>query len=141
MNQYGRQARTWWQMYRPQAFAELTDPDKYFTDLGQQAETMVNTLSMDIEAKWKVNSRDDFWERLGLMNNARRSAEETVMDQLVYELPKEIDPIDDEDDDPNWISPAQEAWLEYLEWEEAETVKEDQATAKQIRAMLAQQTD
>jgi hypothetical protein len=41
MNHYGAQAMRHWRSHLPTRFAQITDPETFFTDLGEQVETEV----------------------------------------------------------------------------------------------------
>ncbi|GAA2836379.1 hypothetical protein ACFQ0M_48970 [Kitasatospora aburaviensis] len=85
MNEYGRTAWRYWQTYRPQALAELPNPQAYFTDLGDQAEEMEASLWLDLQEAALAEARtEDYEERLGLSNMARMQAQEMVRTELIY---------------------------------------------------------
>lgn len=101
MNQYGEQAMNYWKTRRPTAYAKLDDPTAYFTNLGNQALNQIDQLAGGIETRHKpaIPTRETYWDQVGRIRAARMSAEEIVMQQLVYELEPEID---EDDGPPDW---------------------------------------
>ena len=45
MNQYGTRAKEHWQHHRPQAYAALTNPEEYFTQMGEEIATAIAFLA------------------------------------------------------------------------------------------------
>jgi len=131
MNQYGEQALNYWKTRRPTAYANLNDPTGYFTNLGEQALNQINQLADRIETRHKPANPDQqtYWEQVGRIRAARISAEEIVMQQLVYELEPETN---EDDGPPDWrdeylteTTRLQEQMLDDLERMEAEEDERD----------------
>ena len=48
MNHYGAQAMRHWQSHLPTRFTQITDPETFFTELGEQVETEVEELTFQL---------------------------------------------------------------------------------------------
>ncbi|PJN21148.1 TnpV protein [Kitasatospora sp. CB02891] len=85
MNEYSRTAWRYWRVYRPQALADLPEPEAFFTNLGDQAEELETSLWLDLqEAALAESGTEDYEVRLGLSNMARMQAKEKVRAELIY---------------------------------------------------------
>ena len=82
MNRYGRLALEQWSRYMPARFAELEDPEDFFTELGETIERQVVVLVEELERQ--LTPTEDYLRRLGELNAVRSQAEESVLDDLVY---------------------------------------------------------
>lgn len=88
MNQYGQQARTYYQTYLPGRVAQLPDPEAFFEALGQEISEQVAQVWAEMAAQDQPRG-ETFTQKLGREQNARRRAEELVMQDLVYGLEPE----------------------------------------------------
>lgn len=66
----------------PARFAELEDPEDFFTELGETIERQVVVLVEELERQ--LTPTEDYLRRLGELNAVRSQAEESVLDDLVY---------------------------------------------------------
>lgn len=82
MNRYGRLALEQWSRHMPARFAELEDPEDFFTELGETIEQQVVVLVEELERQ--LTPTEDYLRRVGELNAVRRQAEESVLDDLVY---------------------------------------------------------
>jgi hypothetical protein len=100
MNHYGHLAERYWIDYLPSRVDALDDPDRFFTEMGLQVQTEVDTI---YTAMTKVVPADVAPEKVeGWKNMARKMAEEKVLAEIVYLEP---DPSEDEDwlpEEPGW---------------------------------------
>ena len=82
MNEYGRLTMAYWQERRPQEYVRLTDPQAYFSQLGEEI------LAEIADRMWALAGDDLPGEGLlaksGRLNAARLQAEDLV---LVERLP------------------------------------------------------
>ncbi len=46
MNKYGKLAKSHWATTDPSRYASISDPTRFFEDLGQQAETEIQELAL-----------------------------------------------------------------------------------------------
>jgi hypothetical protein len=92
MNQYGALAQRHWKTYRPTQYAELTSPDRFFEDLGEEISDQVQTLRDQLQASEQadLNAMGDL-ERMGRLNAIRRQAEEVVYAELIWPEPTNED--------------------------------------------------
>jgi hypothetical protein len=86
MNQYGRRALNYWRNDLPNRYAQIPDPQTFFTDLGEQMATQVDQLTQAIAGPDPPG--ETFMDKLGRINTARAEAEEQVI--------RETLPLEDE---------------------------------------------
>ncbi len=77
MNHYGALARKHWAKYRPSEYGSMSDPESFFTDLGEQMAEQVLTLSRQLEGDDPAG--ETYLDKVGRLNMARLMAEEQVM--------------------------------------------------------------
>lgn len=97
MNEYGAMARDHCRRWRPAAYAEITDPDSYFTDLGDRVAQEISDLWAELRARSGNPAGEDYIARVGRLNALRKQAEETVLADLVL-LPPEPGASNDDPD-------------------------------------------
>ena len=97
MNEYGAMARDHCQRWRPASYAEITDPDSYFTDLGDRVAQEISDLWAGLRARSGNPAGEDYIARVGRLNALRKQAEEIVLADLVL-LPPEPGASDDDPD-------------------------------------------
>jgi hypothetical protein len=88
MNRYGSRAQEYWQTYLPMRYAAIDDPVGYFTTLGEQMATQINTLSLSLAGDDPTG--EGYLAKVGRLRMARLQAEEQVI--------RESLPVSDEDD-------------------------------------------
>jgi hypothetical protein len=71
VNKYGEMVMTFNRQHRPEAFAELSKPDEFFSAVGEQIAAEVRTLATELQSS---PSRTPM-----TMDQARRAAEEIVL--------------------------------------------------------------
>jgi hypothetical protein len=81
VNQYGAQARRYWQEYLPERYAQIEDPEAFFTDLGEEMADQVVELTDSIAGPDR--SGEGYLGKVGRLNMARLSAEEQVMREML----------------------------------------------------------
>ncbi len=94
MNRYGLQARRRWTEIDPQRVEAISDPNVFFTELGEQILTQVTVLTDAILAQQVPET--SVLAREAQIATATRTAEEIVFADLV-----EITPPDEEEE-PDW---------------------------------------
>lgn len=82
MNKYGRLAMEHWQRAAPSRVAELEDAEAFFTSLGEQVMDQVVDLLPQIQGQDKPG--EEYLEKVGRLNMARKQAEEMVLTELVW---------------------------------------------------------
>ena len=156
MNSYGKQLQSHWERYAPQQYAELTDPETYFTELGERVEAEVVETQRRLEATMESNLT--YSERASQMRAVRMQAQELVLSEyrpveapdglelievLTDDLPRLVDiqyqisQIEDRAEDEE-LDPATDERLEALK--ELRTVLEapTPSTQRQIDAQILQ---
>jgi len=88
VNEYGAMARDHYRRWRPASYAEITDPDGYFTDLGDRVAQEICDLWAGLRARAGNPPGEDYLSRVGRLNALRKQAEEIVLADLVL-LPPE----------------------------------------------------
>ena len=97
MNEYGAMARDHCRRWRAASYAEITDPDSYFTDLGDRVAQEISDLWARLRARSGNPAGEDYIARVGRLNALRKQAEEIVLADLVL-LPPEPGASDDDPD-------------------------------------------
>jgi len=113
MNRYGMQAREHWRQFLPSRFARISDPDSFFSTLGQQVATEIDEL---VDQLQDVPPEDEtYLERVGRLEQARRAAEERVLAERVL-LPAEPgSPLDEDSDMATGASTGSTGWIPLVE--------------------------
>ncbi|EHY87492.1 hypothetical protein [Saccharomonospora azurea] len=86
MNHYGAMAWEHWRRARPQELAELTDPKRFFTQLGEQIQTQIRRRRQAQEST--LESTDSYLTNLGLLNNVQSSVEDEVLREMIFTDPE-----------------------------------------------------
>lgn len=94
MNRYGLQARRRWTEIDPQRVAAIPDPNRFFTELGEQILTQVTDLTDAMLAKQTLETSVS--AREAQIATATKTAEEIVFADLVEIVPPT------EDEEPDW---------------------------------------
>jgi hypothetical protein len=81
MNQYGWRAQRYWQEYLPERFAQIDNPEEFFTDLGEQMAQQVDELAFALAGPDLPG--EGYLEKVGRLNMARLSAEEQVTREML----------------------------------------------------------
>lgn len=107
MNRYGRQAETMWKQACPKRYAELEDPEAFFTGLGEQAMEMV--LELEVRIAGPDVPGEAYLEKVGRLNAARNQAEEIARAEIL--APPETEEPETEDEDSDDPSSNVLAWI------------------------------
>ena len=86
MNYYGEMARDHWARWLPGRYATIEDPDSFFSDLGSQAESRIDTLADDLAGDDQQG--EGYLEKAGRLGQARRQAEEIVLSEMILLKPE-----------------------------------------------------
>ncbi|MFK4184346.1 hypothetical protein ACI2L4_10055 [Streptomyces sparsogenes] len=81
MNRYGEQAMTHWKENKPLAFRELEDPEMFFTALGEEIATEIETRARELSGK--EPDGEGYLQRLQRLNTSRLEAEGEVLRERV----------------------------------------------------------
>ena len=82
MNRYGRLARDHWKSTDPGRFSQIQDPDEFFSDLGETAESQIQDLWLQLAGPDPAVPENTL-DKVGRLNMARLQAEEVVLADLV----------------------------------------------------------
>jgi hypothetical protein len=100
MNQYGQLAQTHWMQWLPARYSEIEDTDRYFTVMGLQIQSEVDTIYSAMTAEVPETMAPDQVE--GWKNMARKMAEEKILAEVAY-LPPETEMEEDWlPEEPGW---------------------------------------
>jgi hypothetical protein len=98
MNQYAVLARNHWQTHLAQRYRALTDPDAFFTRLGQQAMEEIDALAEALSGPDQAG--ETFLAKAQRLHAARAEAESIVLRELIL-LPGQSDhPQDQQPENP-----------------------------------------
>ncbi|MCZ4603319.1 hypothetical protein O3S80_05920 [Streptomyces sp. Lzd4kr] len=81
MNRYGDQAMTHWKEHKPQAFGELENPEEFFTELGEEISTEIETRARELAGQ--EPAAEGYLQRLQRLNTSRSTAEGEVLRERV----------------------------------------------------------
>ena len=93
MNQYGAMAMKHWAEFLPLRFRDLTDPERFFTTLGQQVEEEI--AQREMELRHRITPTEDFLRTARAYSTCHLEAEQQVLREMVY-----VEPEVEEDDPP-----------------------------------------
>lgn len=109
MNKYGTMLKDQWAQADPEMVAGLEDPEAYFSQLGEQAAERVADLSLNLAGPDKPG--EEFLEKVGRLNMARRQAEEIVLWELQPPSYLDADEPEEPEDFESRSPEEQEAWI------------------------------
>ena len=107
MNRYGVMAMRYWARWLPQQYAAISDPDSFFTDLGQDVARQIEDLTDELVSE--VQHGEGYLAQVGRLFAARILAEELVLAQHLMPDPEPAADDQDADDDiamPNGERPV-----------------------------------
>lgn len=128
MNQYGAMARRHWARWLPERYAAISDPDSFFSSIGQEAATRIADLALDLAGSDPPG--EGYLEKVGRLNMARLQAEEIVLPELIL-LPPELGADEDPDDPEDPVTSAGPAEIPVIIqrgdplWEEVNAEQEE----------------
>ncbi len=83
MNEYATVARRHWQQWLPARYAQISDPDSFFSSLGQEAAERIADLMLDLAGDDPPG--EGYLAKLGRLNAARGQAREIVLREILPE--------------------------------------------------------
>ena len=118
MNRYGLMARKHWAQWLPQRYATISEPDSYFSTLGQEVETQIEELTLELAGDDQPGQ--EYLAKAGRLTAARSRAEEIVLPQRVLLAPEPQASEDPEDSSqpppslalPQVVGRSHPAWAE-----------------------------
>ena len=130
MNKYGSLAQDYWKRADRTRYEELSDPETFFDELGEQVLTQVDSLLNVMERNAPAD--EGYLEKVGRLNALRNQAEEIAMTELVY-IPAVPSTADEELEMQEMQRPSPERiqeLLEQLEERESEMATDDYEAEK-----------
>jgi hypothetical protein len=98
MNQYGAMALRHWRSTRAAELATIADPQRFFTQLGEQVAAEIRRRSDTLTDPATLS--EDFLTNLGRLNEARLTAESEVLREMIFTDP------DTDTDTPTGAAPV-----------------------------------
>jgi hypothetical protein len=86
MNRYGVIAQQHWARWLPRQYAAISDPDSFFTTLGEEVARQIDNLTDELVGEIRQN--DTYLAHVGRLFAARAIAEELVLPQRVLPDPE-----------------------------------------------------
>ena len=86
MNRYGAMAQAHWARWLPQRYATITDPDSFFSALGQQTARQIDELTTELAGEDQPG--EGYLAKAGRLAAARSQAEEIILPQQVLLAPE-----------------------------------------------------
>jgi len=104
VNKYGLMAQRHWAQWLPQRYATISEPDSYFSTLGQEAARQIEDLTLELAGDDQPG--EEYLAKAGRLTAARSRAEEIVLPQRVLPAPEPETSEDPADSIPLPASPA-----------------------------------
>lgn len=104
MNRYGAMAQRHWARWLPERYAAISDPDSYFSSLGEEAASRIADLAASLAGSDPPG--EGYLVKVGRLNMARLQAEEAVLPELIL-LPPEPGAEEDPDEPVTPAGPAE----------------------------------
>ena len=86
MNRYGLMAQRHWAQWLPQRYATISEPDSYFSTLGQEAETQIEELTLELAGDDQPG--EQYLAKAGRLTAARSQAEEIILPRQILLAPE-----------------------------------------------------
>jgi hypothetical protein len=119
MNRYGLMAQRHWAQWLPQRYATISEPDSYFSTLGQEVARQIEELTLDLAGDDQPG--EEYLAKAGRLTAARSQAEEIVLPERVLPTPEPETSKDPEDSSqppppspalPQVVDRSHPAWAE-----------------------------
>jgi len=81
-NRFATLALNYWTTNLPTRYVQLEDPKQYFDDLGEQIQAQVDQMAMTIAGSDPEG--EQYLEKVARLTTATKTAEETVLADLLY---------------------------------------------------------
>ena len=86
MNRYGLMAQKHWARWLPARYAQIEDPDSFFSDLGRLTAERIDSLALDLAGDDRPG--EGYLGKAGRLGQARHQAEEIVLADLILLEPE-----------------------------------------------------
>jgi hypothetical protein len=98
VNRYGLMAQRHWAQWLPQRYATISEPDSYFSTMGQEAEMRIEELTLELAGDDQPG--EQYLAKAGRLTAARSRAEEIVLPERVLLTPEPQTSEDPDDSQP-----------------------------------------
>lgn len=100
MNEHGRHAMETMKQHDPQTYAQIADPETYFSTLGREIQDRIWALSEEL---MPARGSEAPLEYVGLVNMAKLRAREMAYQEMIYDglppEPEEMEPASKQQDE------------------------------------------
>ena len=111
MNRFGKIAEQRWRALAPTAYAQIDDPNRHFSTLGEQAEAAWMSLVEEMTGPDQLG--ETYFEKVGRLNRIRSQADEMIQDDWLTPPPEVTE------EEPETISQdSAREWAIFLEGDE-----------------------
>ena len=86
MNRYGLMAQKHWARWLPARYAQIEDPDSFFSDLGRLTAERIDSLALNLAGDDRPG--EGYLGKAGRLGEARHQAEEIVLADLILLEPE-----------------------------------------------------
>jgi hypothetical protein len=86
MNRYGVIAQRHWARWLPRQYATISDPESFFTTLGEEVARQIDDLTDELVSE--IKQSDSYLAHVGRLFAARAIAEELILPQRVLPDPE-----------------------------------------------------
>lgn len=90
MNEFGQIAMHHWQTHRPAEYRQIQDPESHFAAMGREAQERATQIEEDVVRS--LPTSEDYLTSVGRRNQARLTAREMVLADLLPPAESENDP-------------------------------------------------
>lgn len=101
MNHYGAMAMRHWKTHLPERYAQIEDPETFFSQMGERASDQIRELQVQLAGP--DTRGEDYMAKVGRLTNARMRAEEIVLSEEVLAAPPESGMEEPTDADWDWV--------------------------------------
>lgn len=105
VNHFGQRAEAAWKELDPQRYAEISNPNRFFWDLGRQAETYHEELVAEMTLP-PGPAEETYLEKVGRINAIKAQAEEIVYNDVLMPPVARPSILEEEPEDPmndGWV--------------------------------------
>jgi len=125
VNRYGVIAQRHWARWLPRQYAAISDPERFFTTLGEEAARQIDDLTDELVGE--IRQGDSYLAHVGRLFAARAIAEELILPQRV--LPEAELAADEDPDDakPEFVGRPRVVDRSHPSWAEVNAEQQERA--------------
>ncbi|WP_158688141.1 MULTISPECIES: hypothetical protein [Actinomycetes] len=87
MNHYGAQTQEHWRKHRAAEYAQIENPTKFFTDLGDRIAAEIERRTNEAEQQQQAGQSTDFMANLASLNNVSTTVRDDVLREMAFTEP------------------------------------------------------